>query len=65
MATVLRNSSAKILRVLEFSLHRARRPSDVPTRMEARTCIHCGAHVPFRTDPLGGWAECTACDRLN
>jgi hypothetical protein len=32
---------------------------------DVRTCTHCGDHVPFRIDPLGSWAECTACGRLN
>lgn len=32
---------------------------------DARTCTHCGEHVPFRIDPLGSWAECTSCGRLN
>jgi hypothetical protein len=32
---------------------------------DVRTCTLCGKHVPFRIDPLGSWAECTACGRLN
>ncbi|HEV8564795.1 MAG TPA: hypothetical protein VGR41_07755 [Actinomycetota bacterium] len=31
---------------------------------EVRTCTHCGAHVPFRIDPLDSWAECPICHRL-
>jgi hypothetical protein len=41
-----------------------------PTRLgtyrpDVRTCTHCGEHVPFRIDPVGSWAECTACGHLN
>jgi hypothetical protein len=32
---------------------------------DVRTCTHCGEHVPFRIDPLGSWAECPVCGRLN
>lgn len=32
---------------------------------EWRTCTHCGEHVPFRIDPDGSWAECTACGHLS
>jgi hypothetical protein len=32
---------------------------------DVRTCTLCGAHVPFLIDPLGSWAECTVCGRLN
>jgi hypothetical protein len=32
---------------------------------EVRTCVRCGEHVPFRIDPVGSWAECTACGHLN
>ena len=32
---------------------------------EVRTCVRCGEHVPFRIDPMGSWAECTACGHLN
>jgi hypothetical protein len=32
---------------------------------EVRTCTRCGEHVPFRIDPMGSWAACTACGRLN
>ena len=32
---------------------------------EVRTCVRCGEHVAFRIDPMGSWAECTACGHLN
>ena len=32
---------------------------------EVRTCVRCGEHVPFMIDPMGSWAECTACGHLN
>lgn len=32
---------------------------------EVRTCVRCGEHVPFMIDPVGSWAECTACGHLN
>jgi len=33
-------------------------------RPDVRTCAHCGEQVVFRVDPMGSWAECTACGRL-
>jgi hypothetical protein len=36
-----------------------------PFEPEVRTCVRCGEHVPFRIDPVGSWAECTACGHLN
>jgi hypothetical protein len=70
MATTLRDRSAKILRVTEFSLGRTsrvtQRPASPADDVETpRTCRWCGAHVAFRIDPVGGWAECSACGRLN
>ena len=32
---------------------------------EVRTGVRCGEHVPFMIDPVGSWAECTACGHLN
>ena len=51
-------------------LHRSGSVATAPQRFmtfgpEARTCVHCGAHVPFVIDPVGSWAECTACGHLN
>jgi hypothetical protein len=70
MATILRDRSAKLLRVTEFAFghtvpieRRGLAPADEAET--PRTCRWCGAHVPFRLDPVGGWAECTVCDRLN
>ncbi len=51
-------------------LHTSGSVATVPRRFgafepEVRTCVRCGEHVPFRIDPMGTWAECTACGHLN
>ena len=51
-------------------LHASGFVTTVPRRFgafepEVRTCVRCGQHVAFRIDPMGSWAECTACGHLN
>jgi len=51
-------------------LHTSGSVTTVPRRYGAfepdvRTCVRCGRHVAFRIDPMGSWAECTACGHLN
>ena len=73
MAIALRDRDTKRVRAGDVAFGSLRDFSgsgDTPKRLrtygpDVRTCTQCGEHVPFRIDPIGSWAECTACGHLN
>lgn len=72
MAIGLRDRDTKRVRAGEVAFGPLRNSGSVnmPQHLrtygpEVRTCTECGEHVPFRIDPIGSWAECTACGHLN
>jgi hypothetical protein len=68
MTTILRDRSAKRLRAAEIAFGLVFAKGSDRARHDAtwtRICTRCGERAPFRIDPVGGWAECTICGRLN
>lgn len=73
MTQAVLNRDTKRVRAAEVAFGRVRTSISAvraPFRFDSfepqvRTCVRCGEHVPFKIDPLGSWAECTACGHLN
>ena len=71
MTPAVLNRDTKRVRAAEIAFGRLRTSLSAPSHQveafepEVRTCVRCGEHVPFMIDPVGSWAECTACGHLN